>query len=404
MSIPSEPDVADRQRTRLIHGPSACADPVAPLVAPIYQTANFAQPGAETPGPYDYSRTGNPTRGALEAMLADLEGGRCAHAFSSGMAAVATVLRGLEVGARVIAGHDVYGGTYRLLAAMALDGRLHVDHVDTGDAGAVAGALETPAALLLIETPGNPMLRVSDIRLLGRMARQAGTLLAVDNSTMSPWLQRPLELGADLVIESATKFLSGHGDLLAGAVAVSDPELGCRLGWLQNAEGTGLAPFESWLLLRSIKTLAVRLERQQASALQIARWLAAHTAIRCVHYPGLREHPGSGVHAGQAAGPGAVLSLELADPRRAARFVDGCRLFRIAVSFGSVGSLISLPGNMSHAPVPEQVRRRRGLPEGLVRLSVGLEDVDDLIEDLDRALDRALDEFPDGGGRQATAG
>ncbi len=377
-----------RQRfsTRLIQFEAAPGDRHAPVSTPLYQTATFEQPGAEELGTYDYSRSGNPTRTVLEDLLAELEGGSRAFAFSSGMAAVNAVIRLLSAGDALVAGDDLYGGSYRLLAGAAERQGIDVRWVDTTDPAAVAAALDDRVRLVLLETPSNPLLKVSDIELIGQLARSHGSLLAVDNSIMSPYLQKPLELGADIVIESATKALSGHADLTGGVVAVKDAELAERIYWTQNAEGTALGPFESWLLLRSVKTLAVRLDRQIASAWRVAEYLRDRDEVKTVHYPGFEEHPGHQLHHRQAGGGSVVMSFETHDEGAGKRIVDAARIFTIAVSFGSVGSVISLPCRISHAAIPPEVRRARALPEDLVRLSVGIEDIDDLLGDLDRAF------------------
>jgi len=381
----------DRFPTRLIQFDAAPGDPHSPVSTPLYQTATFEQPGAEELGAYDYSRSGNPTRAVLENLLAELEDGVRAFAFSSGMAAVNAVTRLVSAGETIVAGDDLYGGSYRLLAAAAERQGIEVRWVDTTDPAAVAAALDERTRLVLLETPSNPLLKVTDIELIGRLARARGALLAVDNSIMSPYLQKPLEQGADIVIESATKALSGHSDLTGGVVAVKDEGLAERLYWTQNAEGSALGPFESWLLLRSIKTLSVRLDRQVATARAVAEYLRRRPEVKAVHYPGFDDHPGAALHRRQAGGGSVVMSFETIEDGVGKRVVDATRLFTIAVSFGSVGSVISLPCQISHAAIPPEVRRARALPEGLVRLSVGLEDVDDLIGDLDRAFTIARD-------------
>lgn len=375
-----------RASTRLVQFDPAPGDAHAPMCTPMYQTATFEQPAADELGAYDYSRSGNPTRAVLESLLADLEGGSHAFAFSSGMAAVNAVTRLVAAGEAIVAGDDVYGGTYRLLAEAAERRGIEVRWVDTTEPNAVADALDDRVRLVLLETPGNPLLKVSDIELIGRLARARGALLAVDNSIMSPYLQRPLELGADVVVESATKALSGHSDLTGGIVAVKDPAIAERIYWTQNAEGTALGPFESWLLLRSVKTLSVRLDRQIANARCVADYLRARPEVQAVHYPGFEDHPGHGVHVRQAGGGSVVLSFETHDDEVGKRIVDATRIFKIAVSFGGVGSVISLPCRISHAAVPPEVREARALPEGLVRLSIGIEDADDLLRDLDAAF------------------
>ncbi len=382
-------------KTRLIQFDSCPDEPYAPMSTPLYQTATFAQPAAAELGPYDYTRSGNPTRAALEGLLADLEGGASASAlaFSSGMAAITAVTRLVNAGERIVAGDDLYGGTYRLLGRLADERGVEVVYVDTTDLDSVEKAMDSRARLVLLESPTNPLLKVSDIQSIAVLARARGVPLAVDNSLMSPYVQRPLKLGADIVVESATKALSGHSDLTAGVVATHDPEIADRLRWIQNAEGAGLAPFESWLLLRSAKTLAVRLTAQQLSARRVAEYLCGCPLIRRVYYPGLEDHPGFDLHHRQAEGPGVVMSFSTGSDDLSERIVNAVRLFKIAVSFGSVTSVISQPVRLSHASVPAEIRRRRPLPDGLVRLSVGLEDADDLVDDLAQAFRAAAGRY-----------
>ncbi len=374
--------------TRCVHPPRS-DDPHGATAPPLYQTATFRQPTATEFGEYDYSRSGNPTRAALEAQLAALDGGLFACAFSSGMAALAAVINLVPAGGRIVAGDDLYGGTVRLLAHAAKARGVSVVYADAADPAAFAAATPGPDALWLVETPTNPWLRIADLRGLAAAGRAAGAILAVDNSLLSPVLQRPLALGSSLVVQSATKFLGGHSDLTGGAVVTDDPGLHERIAFLQNAEGAGLAPFESWLLLRGLKTLAVRVKAQQRAAQAVAEFLAGHPSVRGVNYPGLPGHPARALHFSQADGAGAVLSFTTGDAEFSRRVVEGCRLFSIAVSFGSVHSVITLPGRMSHASIPEALRDRLAPPPDLIRLSVGLEAPDELLEDLARALDAA---------------
>ncbi len=360
-------------------------DPYRASSVPIYQTATFAQESADGDGPYDYTRSGNPTREALEGVLARLDGAAAALAYGSGVAALAAVAR-LAEGGEVVAGDDLYGGTYRLLSAILPDAGVAVRYADAADLGAVAAAITPRTRLVMIETPTNPLLHIADLAAIARLAHAEGALLAVDGSLATPLRQRPLALGADLVIHSATKALAGHGDATAGAVAAADPALAEELAFRRNAEGTALAPFESWLLLRGLKTLALRVERQEENARGVAERLARHPAVARVRFPGLADHPGAALHARQASGPGSVVSFETGSPERSRRVVEALRLFAIAVSFGGVGSTASLPCRMSHASIPEEVRRARTLPEDLVRLSLGIEDAGDLLADLDQAL------------------
>lgn len=362
-------------------------DPYGAVAPPIYQTATFRQPSAVDCGEYDYSRSANPTRALVEAQIAALEGGRSACAFASGMAALSAVTRLVRTGEEIVAGDDLYGGTCRLLSKVAPRHGIRVRYVDTSDPVAVEAALSPATRLLLVETPTNPLLRIADLDRLAALARRRGVLFAVDNSLLSPCLQQPLAHGAHLVIHSATKALCGHSDVSGGAVVTDDPALHEEIAFFANAEGAGLAPFDSWLLLRGIKTLALRIERQCASAQRVAEHLAAHPVVQRVFFPGLPGSPGREIHARQAKGPGPVVSFTTGDPDLSRRVVEAARLFTIAVSFGSVGSSISLPCHMSHASIPEELRGRLGPPADLVRLSIGIEDVDDLLADLMQALE-----------------
>ena len=361
-------------------------DPYGAMVPPIYQTATFRQPAASEFGEYDYTRSGNPTRTLLERQLANLEGGSYASAFASGMAAITALTRLVRSGDEIIAGDDLYGGTVRLLEQILPRQEISVQYVDTTNIRAVAEALSPQTKLILIETPSNPLLRITDIKQVSKLAHAVGALLAVDNSMISPIHQQPLSLGADVVVHSATKFLCGHSDVTAGAVITNDPLIHERISFQQNAEGAGLSPFESWLLLRGMKTLALRVERQNDTARKIAEFLEMHPSVRQVYHPGFRNHAGHSVHRSQSAGDGAVVSFTTGDADFSARIVEATRLFKIAVSFGSVGSTISLPFHMSHASIPPKLKERLAPPADLVRLSVGIEDTRDLIEDLDQAF------------------
>ena len=356
------------------------------IVPPIYQTATFVQPTATEFGDFDYTRSGNPTRSLLEEQLASLEDATYASAFASGMAALTALTRIVRSGEEIIAGDDLYGGTVRLLERIASTQGVTVRYVDTTDLDLVRSNLTSSTRLILIETPSNPLFRITDIRALSLIARDVGALLAVDNSMLSPVFQRPLNLGADIVIHSATKFLCGHSDVTAGAIITNDRSVHESISFQQNAEGAGLSPFESWLLLRGLKTLALRVERQNKSAHRVAEFLESHSSVARVFYPGLVSNEGHKIHRQQSEGDGAVVSFTTDDPDFSVRLVEATRLFKIAVSFGSVGSTISLPCRMSHASIPLALRDRIGPPADLVRLSVGIEDVDDLIDDLSHAL------------------
>ena len=372
----------------------ANTDPFRAISPPIYQTATFRQPAVSQFGEYDYTRTANPTRTLLEQQLAALEGGIHACAFSSGMAAITALTRLLEIGDHIIAGTDLYGGTVRLLDQVLSRSGICISYVDTTDLEQVYTSLTERTRLALIETPTNPLLRICDIKELAQLAHSAGAILAVDNSMLSPCFQQPLALGADVVIHSATKFLCGHSDVTAGALVTNDARLHRQLAFQQNAEGTGLSPFESWLLLRGMKTLVLRVSRQNASANTIAHFLSQHPAVKDVYYPGLTNHPGYQLHRAQATGDGAVISFTTGDTSLSERFASATHLFDIAVSFGSVGSVISLPAKMSHASIPQSLKERIAPPPDLVRLSIGIEDVDDLANDLAQAFNVIADSLP----------
>jgi cystathionine beta-lyase len=370
---------------------NACpADPFKPVATPIYQTATFEQEHADQFGRYDYSRSGNPTRTVLEEQLAQLENADRAFAFASGLAAISSVTRLFSAGDEILACDDLYGGTYRLFSKIVNRTGVKVRYADACDLPRFAAAITPETRLLYIETPTNPLLRVCDIRALADLAHDHGALLCVDNSAMSPYLQNPLNLGADIVVHSATKYLCGHSDVTAGVVAVRSPELAEQVYFLQNGEGSALGPFDSYLLLRSLKTLKLRLDCQQSSAREIAGHLKTHPAVRHVYYPGLPEHPGYDLHARQARGAGAVISFATRSFDLSRRIAESTGIFRVSVSFGSVNSSISLPGCMSHASIPAEIRGSRGFGADLVRLSIGIEDTGDLIDDLTQAFERAV--------------
>lgn len=357
---------------------------------PIYQSATFKQTSA-TGGAsdYDYTRSGNPTRTHLEKHLAKIMRAKRALVVSSGMGALDVITRTLKPGDEVVTGDDLYGGSHRLLKYLSTHGGITVHHVDTTTPERVREVLSEKTAMVLLETPTNPLIKIVDIPTIADMAHQISPtcLVSVDNTMLSPLLQNPLELGADIVYESGTKYLSGHHDLMAGVLAVNNEALGEKLYFTINASGCGLAPFDCWLLTRGIKTLKVRMDAQQANAMLIARFL--ESAGFKVRYPGLKSHPQFDLHNSMARGAGAVLSFETGDIHLSERIVESAKLWAISVSFGCVNSLISMPCRMSHASIDAKTRKERGVPEDLIRLCVGIEDGEDLLDDLRSALVQA---------------
>jgi cystathionine beta-lyase len=372
--------------TELIHG-GLDRDPATGAVSmPIYQTSTFAQESVEHFGRYDYSRSGNPTRDTLEEAVARLEGGSRAFAFGSGMAAISSTLLLFVPGDHLVVCEDVYGGAFRVLTKLFSRWGLTVTFVDATDSGAIAAAIQPQTRAIYLETPSNPLLKITDLREAVRIARAHNLLTIVDNTFMTPYLQRPLQLGCDIVLHSGTKFLNGHSDVVCGFAVVADENLARRLGFVQNAFGAILGPQDCWLTLRGLKTLKVRMDESQRSAQLIAGWLAGHPRVRQVLYPGLPGHPGAAIHAAQADGPGAVLSFELDSFELTRKLLEGAKLAAFAVSLGGVESILSYPAKMSHAAMPPDERAARGITDTLVRLSVGLEDPDDLIADIQRLI------------------
>lgn len=356
------------------------------VMPPLYLSSNFSFDGLEGKRRYDYTRSGNPTRDGLAGALAELEGGCGAVVTATGMAAVDLALCSLEPGDLLIAPHDLYGGTHRLLCARARRGHFEVVFVDHNDRAAVDAALARRPKLILIETPSNPLMRIVDVADLCARAHAVGCKAAVDNTFLSPALQQPIALGADLVIHSTTKYINGHSDVVGGCVVAKDPADLEQLTWWANCLGVTGSPFDAWLTLRGVRTLFARIERQQATAGRIAEWLAAHPAVKAVHYPGLKSHPGHAVAARQQAGFGAMLSFELADIEAVRTLVDGLAVFTLAESLGGVESLVAHPALMTHAAMTPEARATAGISDSLLRLSVGLEHPEDLLADLSAAL------------------
>jgi cystathionine gamma-synthase len=360
------------------------------VVPPIYLTSNFSFEDFGKPRKYDYSRSGNPTRDALAGALADLEGGAGAVVTCTGLAAITLILGMLPAGALVIAPHDCYGGTFRLLSGLHRQGKLRVEFVDQGDAAAMRAALAARPQLVWLETPSNPLLRIVDIREMAEAAHAVGARVAADNTFLSPVWQQPLELGADYVMHSTTKYLNGHSDVVGGAVIAKTPQLVEELGWWANALGVTGAPFDSFLTLRGIRSLHARMRVHAENTAAVVATLAGHPAVRKVFWPGLPDHPGHQLARRQQGGFGAMLSFELAGGEPAVRaFLDGLNEFTLAESLGGVESLIAHPVTMTHAGMDADARARAGIGPGLLRISVGIEDAADLVADLQAALTRA---------------
>ncbi|OPY68602.1 MAG: Cystathionine beta-lyase MetC [Syntrophorhabdus sp. PtaU1.Bin050] len=376
-------------RTKIVHT-GRDKDPYTGAASiPIYQVSTFVQDEDALIKDYRYSRASNPTREALEHTIAVMENGTMGFAFSSGMAATSTVLLLLKPGDHIIAPTDVYGGTYRALTSIFQRWGLKHTFVDMTDIDAINSALRPDTRAIFVETPSNPLLKITDLRAIVDIARDRGILTIIDNTFMTPYLQRPLEFGFDIVVHSATKFIGGHSDVIAGLAVTRSEELGNALRDVQISFGAVLGPQDSWLLLRGIKTLGVRMDAQQKTAESLALWLAGCADVKHVFYPALEGHPGRDVHLGQSDGGGAVLSFELPDGRFARDFMAELRLCLFAVSLGGVESILSYPSMMSHAAIPEKERVARGITDGLVRLSVGLEDEEDLRADIEQALAKA---------------
>lgn len=357
------------------------------VTVPIYQTATFRHPGLGQSTGYDYSRSGNPTRQALEEGIARLDGGARGFAFASGMAAITNLLYLFSRGDHLVVTEDLYGGTCRLFDQLFNQFGLSFTYVDTSDVAAVREAIRPETKALFVESLTNPLLKVADIAALSALCREKGLLHIVDNTFLTPYLLRPLDLGADITVYSATKYLAGHNDTVAGLAVVKDPQLAERVYFHQNSVGAVLGPQDSWLTIRGMKTLSVRLDRQQENAGRIAAWLATHPRVRRIYYPGLPEHPGHDLLARQAKGFGAMVAFEVTDRALVERLLLKTKVLSFAESLGGVETLITFPEGQTHADIPVDVRRRLGINEVLLRLSVGIEDAQDLIDDLAQAFE-----------------
>ena len=370
----------------LIHGGISKDKLTGAVNVPIYQTSTYERHGLEDDVGWEYSRTGNPTRAALEKLIAELEGGTAGFAFGSGMAAITAVLSLLSAGDRVIISSNVYGGTFRVLDKVFRNFNINYSIEDTTDLESLESKFSPEVKAVLIESPANPLLTVTDIAKVSEIARRHGALSVVDNTFMTPYLQRPIELGADIVIHSATKYLGGHSDTVAGLVVVNDDALAERLAFLQNSTGGVLGPFDSFLLIRGIKTLAVRMDRHVANAEKAAEFLRHHPAVKRAYYPGLPDAQGYEITKRQAKNGGAMISFELSKGYDIRRFFRSLHVIALAESLGGVESLVCHPASMTHAAIPKEVRDQVGITEGLIRLSVGIEHIDDLLRDLENAI------------------
>lgn len=375
-----------RPKTQVIHAGIFGDEYTGSVSVPIYQTSTYKQEAVGKTKGYDYSRTANPTRRALEVLIQELEHGKAGFAFGSGMAAISSVLMLLNSGDHVVITDDVYGGTFRVVDKVFKRLGISATFVDTSDPNQITQAITKQTKAVYLETPTNPLLKVTDIRDAAQIAHQHQLLLIVDNTFATPYWQHPLDLGADIVLHSATKYIGGHSDVVAGLVAVASDDLAEKIGFIQNSVGAVPGPQDAWLLVRGIKTLGLRMEQIEKNANQIAEYLQAHPKVKKVFYPGLAGHPGHDIAEKQAGGFGGMISFDVGDEETVNQILAKTRYFTLAESLGAVESLISVPAKMTHASIPKPRREELGITDGLIRLSVGIEDVEDLIEDLDQAL------------------
>jgi cystathionine gamma-lyase/homocysteine desulfhydrase len=375
-----------RPKTQVIHAGIFGDEFTGSVSVPIYQTSTYKQEAVGKTKGYDYSRSGNPTRHALEVLIQELEHGKAGFAFGSGMAAISSVLMLLNSGDHLVITDDVYGGTFRVIDKVFKRLGISATFVDTSVPENIEKAITDKTKALYLETPTNPLLKVTNIREASQIAHQHGLLLIVDNTFATPYWQHPLDLGADIVLHSATKYIGGHSDVVAGLVAVASDELAERLYFVQNSVGAVPGPQDAWLLVRGIKTLGLRMEQVEKNANQIAKFLEAHPKVKKVYYPGLESHPGHNLAAKQASGFGGMISFDVGDEETVNQILSKIHFFTLAESLGAVESLISVPAKMTHASIPKPRRDELGITDGLIRLSVGIEDAEDLIEDLEQAL------------------
>ncbi|MBN6203480.1 bifunctional cystathionine gamma-lyase/homocysteine desulfhydrase [Staphylococcus saprophyticus] len=375
------------KKTQLIHGGQTTDPYTGAVTTPIYQTSTYMQDGiGDMRQGYEYSRSANPTRSALEGLIADLEQGESGFAFGSGMAAISAVIMLLDKGDHLLINSDVYGGTYRALTKVFNRFGIDAEFIDTTNIEVVEQYIKPETKMLYIETPSNPLLRVTDIKKSAEIAKKHHLISVVDNTFMTPYFQNPLTLGIDIVLHSATKYIGGHSDVVAGLVATSDAELAERLGFIQNSTGGVLGPQDSYLLIRGIKTLGLRMEQVQRNTLAIIDMLQQHSAVKQVFHPSISDHLNHDIHEAQSEGHTGVVAFEVADIESAKKVISESHYFTLAESLGAVESLISVPALMTHASIPKDIREKEGIADGLVRLSVGIEDTKDLVEDLEASL------------------
>ena len=379
-------DMSLKINSLLIHGGTDGDEVTGAVNVPIYQTTTYKQDGIGKNRGWEYSRTGNPTRDAAEKLMADLEKGRYGLGFASGLAAINTVLSLFEAGDRLVVSDNIYGGTFRILDNVFNKFGITYTIVDTSDPKKVEQAIDEDVKAVYVESPANPLLTVTDIKAVADVAHKAGKLVIVDNTFLTPYLQRPLTLGADIVVHSGTKYLGGHSDTISGLAVVNDKALADRLYYLQNAIGGVLAPWDSFLVIRGIKTLGVRMDRHVQNAEKIANWLNETKYVSKVYYPGLKSDPGYEVQKKQADGPGAMISFVLDEKYDYKKFFKSLKLITLAESLGGVESLVCHPASMTHAAIPKEIREEVGIVDELIRFSVGIEDADDLIKDLEQAI------------------
>ncbi len=377
------------KKTQVIHGGISIDERTGAVNIPIYITSTFKQDGLGKQRGYEYSRTGNPTREALESLIAELDGGKAGFAFGSGMAAIDAVLRLLHTGDRVLISSNVYGGTFRILDKVYQNVGINYTILDKDEPEDFEKAITPDVKAVLLESPANPLLNITDIRKIAEIAHQHDLLVVVDNTFMTPYLQRPIELGADIVVYSATKYLSGHSDVIGGLVVVTTDELAEKIAFIQNSTGGVLSPFDSFLLMRGIKTLSVRMDRHVENAEKVADFLSNHDGVKAIYYPGLPDNKGYEINKKQAKNGGGMISFELKEGYDIETFYESLKLVTLAESLGGVESLVCHPASMTHASIPKEIRERVGITDNLIRLSVGIEDVQDIIADLEQAIKKA---------------